>query len=499
MIAKGAFFSLGDSMKLKYQLISQAFKKIPKDTWVCLPFLQTDKKPLLATSEKNLPFVVTLPSFFKGKKGEVEWVSNNKQVPVVAFGLGEVNDLEPKSIREAYGELVAYLNQKKIKKAQIVIADLELEELFDMSRWVSESLLSKNYNFDKYKSHKSSLLESVELLGSDKNESSVVKEVEKEFMGIYLCRDLVNQNADEITSNHLVNLAKKMAKDYSELKVSILGEKELKAKKLNLLLAVNQASKNPPALICFEYTGDTKKTAPIALVGKGVTYDTGGLSLKSSDGMLTMKSDMSGAGAVFGAIHALCQLKPKKNFIGIIPVVENCIGSSSYKVGDVFEAYNKKTVEVVNTDAEGRLILGDALAYAIKTYQPRAVIDICTLTGAIVVALGKERMGLMSNDDELAESLEELQDESIDKVWQMPMDKEYCSLLKSDIADFKNAGGREGASIIAACFLQEFVEKTPWAHLDIAGTAYRKKATSFYPVGATGSGVQLLIRLIEHF
>lgn len=266
---------------------------------------------------------------------------------------------------------------------------------------------------------------------------------------------------------------------------------------MGLLLAVNRGSDSDPAFIIIEYKGNPKSKEKTVLVGKGITYDTGGLNIKVSN-METMKGDMGGAAAVMGTIVAAASLDLKVNVTAVIPTTENSISSRSYKPGDIYKSYSGKTVEIGNTDAEGRLILADALAYAVDHLKPTRLIDLATLTGAMIIALGTETIGLFSNNDALADGLIRSGSDTYERVWRLPLHEEYRDQLKSDFADIRNIGGRAAGSITAAIFLQEFVGKTPWAHLDIAGTAYLEDgAKRYHPKYGTGSGVRLLIDFLE--
>jgi leucyl aminopeptidase len=281
------------------------------------------------------------------------------------------------------------------------------------------------------------------------------------------------------------------------LKVSVLGEKELKQKNFNALLAVAQGSQSKPGLVVLEHNPKgTKKT--VALVGKGVTFDSGGINLKSSGGLEDMKMDMSGAAAVAATLITASKLKLKTKIIGVIPIVENMPSGSAARPGDVVKSYDGKSVEIGNTDAEGRLILIDAISYAIKKYKPDTLIDMATLTGACVVALGEKIAGVFSSDDDLASSIVKSGEKTHERCWHMPLPDDYKELIKSDIADIKNIGSsRWGGAITAALFLSEFVKDTPWAHIDIAGPAFTKKATDYCGSGGTGFGVRLLCELLE--
>ncbi|MFV0339526.1 MAG: leucyl aminopeptidase family protein, partial [Parachlamydiaceae bacterium] len=310
-------------------------------------------------------------------------------------------------------------------------------------------------------------------------------------------RDMVNGNADEVNPDYLADWTKNLSKKNSKIKTTILDKKALQKEGLGLLLAVGRASPRDPCLIVAEYQGNPKSKDKTLLVGKGVTYDTGGLNLKPTGSMETMKCDLGGAACVLSTLAVASRLNLKVNLVVIVPATENSIASESYKPGDVYTSYAGKTVEITNTDAEGRLILADALAYGIAHYKPTRIVDLATLTGAIEIALGNECSGLFSNNDALADALIRSGSETFERLWRMPLHDEYKDALKSDIADMKNHGGRSGGSITAAQFLHEFVGKTPWAHIDIAGTAYINEAKRYQPRYGTGVGVRLLIDLLE--
>lgn len=264
------------------------------------------------------------------------------------------------------------------------------------------------------------------------------------------------------------------------------------------LLGVSQGSSQPPKFIILEYNARAKKQDTIILVGKGVTFDAGGICLKQAKDMDQMKSDMSGGAAVMGAIQAICKMKLPQHVVGLIPCTENMPSGSAIKPGDIIKFYSGKTAEVVNTDAEGRLILADALGYAEK-YEPNAVIDLATLTGSCVVALGNIVTGMMGNNEELKKRIKTAGEKSWERVWELPLWDEYQEQIKSDIADIKNTGGPYAGAITAACFLSKFTEKYPWVHLDIAGTSWCDKSKPCIQKGATGVGVRLLVQLIRNW
>ena len=308
--------------------------------------------------------------------------------------------------------------------------------------------------------------------------------------GSSLAKQLGNMPANYATPTHLGNVAKQLAKDY-DFKVQVLERKQIAALKMNSFLSVAKGSTEPPRFIVLEYKGGAAKAAPTVLVGKGITFDSGGISLKPGAGMDEMKYDMCGAASVLGTFKALGELKPKINVVGLIATCENMPAGNANKPGDIVTSMAGLTIEVLNTDAEGRLILCDALTYA-ERYKPAAVVDIATLTGACVVSLGHHHSGLFANNDDLAQELQTAGKTQQDTAWRMPMDAEYSEQLKSNFADLANIGGMPAGSVTAACFLSKFTEKYPWAHLDIAGTAWKSGASK----GATGRPVPLLSQFL---
>ena len=316
--------------------------------------------------------------------------------------------------------------------------------------------------------------------------------------GVILARNLVNEPANVLGPVEFAEKAKALEK--LGVEVDILTEREMKRLGMAALLGVAQGSVRPPRLAVMQWKGGKDKDRPIAFIGKGVIFDTGGISIKPAGGMEEMKWDMGGAGTVAGLMVALAGRKAKVDAVGILGLVENMPSGTAQRPGDVVTSYSGQTIEVLNTDAEGRLVLADALWYCQEKFAPRFMVDLATLTGAIIVALGHEHAGLFSNNDELSQQLTAAGIETGEKVWRMPLGDAYDKMLKSDIADMKNIGGRPGGSITAAQFIQRFVNDTPWAHLDIAGTAWTHKDGAIIPKGASAFGVRLLDRLVaNHF
>lgn len=362
------------------------------------------------------------------------------------------------------------------------------------ARVVLEALAEGNYRFDKYKAEASrkAALENVHLVGAEGAEAAVAV-AGATIAGQTLTRNLVNEPAAEIYPATLAAVAEGLAGEY--LTVTVWDENQIREKGMGGISAVGQASVKPPRFIHISYNPPGAKTH-IALVGKGVTFDSGGLSLKPSDGMQTMRCDMAGAASVIGAMKTISLLKPNVRVDGIVGAVENMPGGNAYKLGDILRFYNGKRAEIHNTDAEGRLVLADCLAYA-SELKPSAIIDLATLTGAAVVALGDWYTAMYTRSDDLAATLSAHAADSGDGVWRMPLVDLYKDKLKSDFADMKNVGGRAGGSITAALFLAEFVQCDRWAHLDIAGPAFFEAPLLHFAPGGTGTMVRALVRWVE--
>ncbi|WP_207476236.1 leucyl aminopeptidase [Arenibaculum pallidiluteum] len=318
--------------------------------------------------------------------------------------------------------------------------------------------------------------------------------------GVFLTRDLVSEPANVLTPVAFAEACEQLAE--LGVEVDVLDEKRMRKLGMGALLGVAQGSENPPRLVTMQWRNAADRDArPLALIGKGVTFDTGGISIKPAAGMEDMKWDMAGAGAVVGTMRALAGRKARANVVGVVALVENMPSGTAQRPGDIVRSLSGQTIEVLNTDAEGRLVLADALWYAQDTFNPRAMIDLATLTGAILVALGAEQAGLFANDDALAQQLIEAGSRTGEKLWRMPLGDAYDKMINSDAADMKNIGdGRNAGSIVGAQFLKRFVRDIPWAHLDVAGVVWSKKDAPTVPKGGTGYGVRLLDRLVaDHY
>jgi leucyl aminopeptidase len=360
-----------------------------------------------------------------------------------------------------------------------------------------------DYTFDHFKSKKNEFekIDGLHILPlakeSDEELEECLKRVRLLRTSQQLARDLGNRPANDLTPEAFAAAAKEMAEDASKLRVTILGMKELQKEKMGGILGVSQGSAEEPRVIVIEHRPKKPKKS-VVLVGKGVTFDSGGISIKPSAGMGWMKYDMCGAATVMGVMRAVADLDLPIKVVGLIPAVENMPSGTATRPGDILTMSSGKTVEVDNTDAEGRLILADILHYSAR-FNPDIVIDYATLTGACVVALGHEAAGMMGNDQELLDTLRKLGEEVGERVWPMPLYDEYLSYLKSDWADLKNAGSRWGGAVTAGTFLEQFVpEKVKWVHVDIAGVAYNEKEHNGLPKGASGFGVVLTVTFLEH-
>lgn len=415
-----------------------------------------------------------------------------KRLLLIGSGNGEAQSAL--AFRKMVTGALSKLNGSPAKKALIALTDNEVADRDEgwkvsLIARISEELL---YSFTDFKSTKASAgaLSSLTVVASANNATlkKALATGEAIGHGMNFTRDLGNTPPNVCNPSWLADQAKQLAKTHDVIKTEILDEKQMKKLGMNSLLSVSAGSDQPARLIVMEYRGGKAKDKPHVLVGKGITFDSGGISLKPGEGMDEMKYDMGGSASVFGTMRALAEIKPAINVVAIVAAAENMPGGGATRPGDIVTSMSGQTIEILNTDAEGRLVLCDALTYAAK-YDPETVVDIATLTGAIIVALGKEASGLFSNNDELAQQLQQSGQRTGDRVWQLPIWDEYQPLLDSNFADMQNIGGRMAGSITAACFLSRFTREYRWAHLDIAGTAW----LSGKDKGATGRPVPLLV------
>ncbi len=495
---------------MKISVKSGAAEKESTDVIVISLFENTKKIPseLSSLDKASGGFISNLlqNKDFTGKLNETVMIPTYKKaIPkrILLVGLGKTTELSSDKVRQAAGTATRVIQGKKFKSPSMLLYKTEYKgiSIEDITRSVVEGVLLSLYNFTMYKTLKKedkAVINNFTLIVQKKDVLAKVKSVAKNTQtvaeAVCFTRDIVNMAGSDATPTFLANKAKEIAKK-TGVKCRTLSRPDMKRLGMGGILNVSRGSSQPPKFIILEYNTRKKNNDTIVLIGKGVTFDSGGISLKPGANMDLMKADMAGAAAVLGAFKAISNLKPATHIVGLVPCTENMPSGSALKPGDIIKCMSGKTVEILNTDAEGRLILADAIAYA-KRYKPDAVIDLATLTGACVAALGTFTSGMLGNNDKLKERVKHAGEKSHERVWELPLWKEYYELIKSNIADIKNTGGRYAGTITAACFLGEFVEDFPWVHLDIAGTFLVEKDTPYIRKGATGVGVRLLTRLI---
>ena len=417
---------------------------------------------------------------------------------VVAVGLGKPAEQTACVLNDAGGHAAAALSRESTAAvATGVLAAAQAAE-------VAFGAALRTYRFDKYRTKekpedKPKLAKFSVLTGDPPRAKAAWESLQSVAKGVFLTRDLVSEPPNILHPAEMADRCRKLGE--LGLKVDVFGPKEMTKLGFGALLGVAQGSVNEPRMVVMQWHGASgigrrSRNKPVAFIGKGVTFDTGGISIKPAGGMEDMKWDMAGAGTVIGLMAALAGRKAKVDAIGLVGLVENMPSGAAQRPGDVVTSYSGQTIEVINTDAEGRLVLADVIWYAQQKYDPKFIVDLATLTGAIIIGLGHEYAGLFSNDDALSQKLTAAGQTTGERVWRMPLDEAYDKQLRSEIADMKNVGGRPGGSITAAQFIQRFVNGKPWAHLDIAGMAWSTKDSAVAPKGATSFGVRLLDRLI---
>ncbi|MFT5387979.1 MAG: leucyl aminopeptidase [Candidatus Omnitrophota bacterium] len=436
-------------------------------------------------------------SLFKAERSQTFTLVHKKN-NIIFLGLGSEKVLTQTGLRIILRTVLLSDNISRSKSLTIIPHTTDTTSIIS----IVESIYLGTYEWSKYKTASKNikkLTDKVVTLITTKN--SIVTDAIKVCDGVTLARDLVNENADITNSKYFEKVVREVILNHKNTKLTILNRKELTNKGLKFHLAVNQASVNEPKLIIVDYKGAGAGKPYTAFIGKGLTFDTGGLNLKPSGNIESMRLDMAGAAAVVGTLKNTLSLKLKKNILFVIGVAENVTGSKSYKPGDVLKGYAGITVEVLNTDAEGRLVLADAISYIVKNYKPIKIIDIATLTGACIVALGHDYTAVMANNDQFANQILNSAEVTDDRAWQLPIYPELKENVKSSIADIANLGQPKGAggSITAGEFLRQFVGKTQWVHLDIAGTSFVDGPSRMYfGHGATGSGVRLVTHYLKN-
>lgn len=424
---------------------------------------------------------------------------------ILLVGLGKKQDVTLDKIRQAAGTTASAVRDMGVSEGTAVMDSIDISA--SLSEWCQayvEGARLSLYKFRRYKDvppEERQELKILTLLFTQKDAVTTVRDAvtcgQIIADAVSFTRDLVNTPSRDKTPAILAEYAVKMAKELG-MQCKVMSLPELKRLGMGGLLGVAQGSVQPPKFIILDYNARAKNQDNLVFVGKGITFDSGGICLKQAKDMDLMKSDMSGAAAVMGTMMAVSKMKLPQHIVGLMPCTENMPGGSAMKPGDIIQFSSGKTAEIVNTDAEGRLILADALAYA-ENYRPRAVIDLATLTGSCVVALGTVVTGMMGNNEALKKRVQIAGEKSWERVWELPLWEEYQEQIKSDIADIKNVGGPHGGAITAACFLSKFAEKYPWVHLDIAGTSWCEKNGAYTQKGASGVGVRLLVQLARNW
>ena len=441
----------------------------------------------------------------EGKLGKLSIIPMSEKKPVqriLLAGIGKKENITKDTIRFVSGKIAQKARELKLSEFSIISPPSFVTDSMSAVSQIVEGTKMALYKFEKFKTEKIENAPNLTIIVSKSNKiSKAIKIAEIVADGAIFTKSIANLPPNECTPTTLANFAKSMSKK-NKMKCNIISEPELKKKGFGGISAVGQGSNNQPKLIILEHNRGRKNEKPIVLVGKAVTFDTGGISLKPGAAMDEMKFDKCGGCTVLGIMKSISELKLPINVVGIVPSVENMPGGESYRPGDIIKLYSGKTAEILNTDAEGRLILADALSYGEKHYSPKAIIDFATLTGACIVALGTNVAAIVSNDEKLTKKINDSSKRTTEEVWELPLNQDYMDMIKSDVADMKNVGiGRAAGTITAAAFLKNAIEKTSWAHIDIAGVAWTQGATkekSYNPKGATGFGVRLILDYLQN-
>ena len=474
-------------MKINFTKISNS--TAPKDSIAVMLFTEEQVKK---STLKSVKFA--RDNFeFSGKNSQINLVADGDKITVVV-GVGAEKKIDDLVLQKLGAKIIAYLNGSKIKDATVFFESTNLANL-------AFGALLQSYRFNKYfedkKKDKELKIQNLNFAAADISKAKAdFANLEIVAKNIFFVRDLVSEPSNILNPESYAEICKTLKKD--GLEVQVLGEAEMKKLGMGALLGVGQGSERESKLVVLKWNGGSVKDQPIAFVGKGVTFDTGGISIKPSQNMEDMKTDMAGSAVVVGLLRLLAQRKAKVNVVGVVGLVENMPSGTAQRPGDVVTSMSGQTIEVINTDAEGRLVLADALHYTNTKFKPKFIVDLATLTGAIIVALADVHAGLFCNDDDLAKQINDCGPKTGETSWRLPVSEEYDEMINSDIADMKNVGsGRGAGSTTAAQFLHRFVGKTKWAHLDIAGVAWKGKGDAMAVKGATGYGVRLLNELVK--
>jgi leucyl aminopeptidase len=477
-----------------------------KTDMVCgFVFENSDKILGLEYSNSKMNFAIKQSlKDINGEFDKIAIIPTNNQIPakrILVAGIGKKEKITNDTIRFISGKISQKANELKLKEFSIIAPPSSIVDSVSSTSQIIEGCKLSLYKFEKYKSKREeSNLDLTIFVEKSVKISKTARNSEIISDGVIFAKNIANLPPNDCTPSTLAAFAKNLSKE-NKMKYLVYSKIDLKKKGFGGITAVGQGSKNEPKLIILEYCG-AKKEKPIVLVGKAVTFDTGGISIKPGEKMDEMKFDKCGGCTVLAVMKTISELKLPVNVVGIIPSVENMPGGDSYRPGDIIRLYNGKTAEILNTDAEGRLILADALAYGEKHYSPKAIIDFATLTGACIVALGTNVAAIVSNNENLKQKIVESSKRTTEEVWELPLNEDYMEMIKSDVADMKNVGiGRAAGTITAAAFLRNAINDIPWVHLDIAGVAWTQVGTKlkpYNPKGATGFGVRLISDFLQN-
>ncbi|MEO8512632.1 MAG: leucyl aminopeptidase [Ignavibacteria bacterium] len=502
-------------MKIKYEV--KKIKDIKSDVVASVTFedMAVTKMQWLNTLFKGILETLIETNDFKGKSGSsiLSYLGpDNRSKRLLVVGMGNSKEVTLESLRKTYATAAKKLNAMKLTSVAFEVPDLAYIKSvtnashYDIMQAICEGVFLTQYSPKKYHAKNDFVMFNEVIFFTDspkytREAGEALKDARVICDAAIVARDLENEPSNILTPDRFAEYVKKSSIK-AGYQVTVFDEKKIAQLNMGGVINVGKGSVNPPRFLILQYFGANKSEKPVVLVGKGVTFDSGGISIKPAAGMDQMKMDMGGAAAVVGAFEAVARLKYKMNLIGLIPAVENMPDAGAYKPGDVIRSYSGTSIEIDNTDAEGRLILADALDYA-ANYKPKAVIDVCTLTGAAIICFGHLLAGLMGNDKELIKKIFAAGEKTYERVWELPLYDEYDKLMKSDIADIKNAGpARQAGTIMGGIFLKKFVQdKYPWAHLDIASVAMGlgESSEDYHTPGATGYGVRLFVELLKQF
>jgi leucyl aminopeptidase len=479
-----------------------------------LGFFQNDKNNIedleLPDELKELIREIFESEDFKGKTQESLLIYTNKLIPskrILLVGLGKKDDFNPEKIRTTIGAASRKIKDLGIKELGVFFESFTFGKFKadEIAQAIIEGMILgsfKNTNYQTEDLDKIKTIEQVTVFSENEELNDLLKTGVRTGKiiadAVNYCRELSWGPANDITPTKLATEAERLAETF-DIKTTIFDRQKSKEIGLTSFLAVAQGTEEPPKFIIMEYGEQFKKEGTIALVGKAITFDTGGISIKPTKDMKLMKADMTGGAVVFATMKAIAQLGLEKHIVALVPATDNMPSGKAYHPGDIITSYDGKTIEVISTDAEGRMVLVDALSYAAEHYQPDAMFDFATLTGSIVVALGNHAIGYFTNNETIVTAIEEASELSGEKVWRMPLWEDYDQQLKSDLADLKHTGGRAGGAITAARFLSKFVKETPWSHFDIAGVMQQEKNSGYNPAGSKGPAVRLMIDLLKNW